>query len=88
MTPTVRVIPFPIASIPHRFVSPEWCDTVADLSRNSNWCAVMVPVRPHSGRVLGFVQSIYLYLPDLDASPNRRASFALRHRTSPRLISR
>jgi hypothetical protein len=78
----VPVTPFPIASIPHRFVSSEWCDTVADLSGQTDWCAVMIPTRPRSGKVLGFVQSIYIYLDDIDFGPIRTTSFAPRRHAS------
>jgi hypothetical protein len=82
---TIPVTPLPIASIPHRFVSPEWCDTVVDLSGITDWCAVMVPARPRSGRVLGFVQSAYLYLPNIDTEPMHRTSLSRPHH---RLLSR
>lgn len=68
------VIPFPGVGQPHRFVSPDWCDTDSDLTGDAEWCAVMVPTRPRSGRVLGFVQSLYLYVPDLDPEPMQRTA--------------
>jgi hypothetical protein len=80
----VPVTPFPIATVPHRFVSSEWCDTVADLSGDADWCAIMIPTRPRSGKVLGFVQSIYLYLDDIDTGPMRSISVSpSRHLSRP-----
>jgi hypothetical protein len=81
------VTPFPIASVPHRFVSADWCDTDADLSGDALWCAVMTPARPRSGKVLGFVQSLYLNLPDPDAEPLHRVS-ARQNNASPLLRRR
>ena len=80
------VTPFPIASIPHRFVSADWCDTAAALSGDALWCALMVPTRPRSGRVIGFVQSLYLNLPNLDAPPIHRVAGhrSLRSRSAAR----
>ncbi len=53
------------------FISAEWCDTDTKLSGDALWCPVMRPEHgTHFGRVVGFVQSIYLDLPDLD-SPTR-----------------
>ncbi len=47
------------------FVSPDWCDTDADLSGDALWCAVMKPARRYHGRIIGFVQSSYLpFSPD------------------------
>ena len=65
--PESPITPFPIAGTPHRFVTSDWCDTDRDISGPARWCAVMVPVRPKSGKVLGFVQSLYLYLPEFDS---------------------
>jgi hypothetical protein len=75
------ITPFPLASVPHRFVTSDWCDTVSGLSGDTLWCAVMTPVRPRSGKVLGFVQSLYLALPDPDAPPLHQT----RLRRSPRV---
>ena len=61
------------------FVSPDWCDTDTNLSGDALWCAVMKPAPRHQGRVLGFVQSIYLLLPDAEAVPLYRTSTP-RHR--------
>lgn len=66
------ITPFPSAGSPHRFVTVDWCDTDRDVSGEALWCAVMVPVRPRSGRVVGFVQSLYLYLPEFEREPMHR----------------
>ncbi|MDP9037737.1 MAG: hypothetical protein M3O02_00510 [Acidobacteriota bacterium] len=70
--PGSPITPFPAPGMPHRFVTVDWCDTDASLSGQAMWCAVMLPARPKSGKVLGFVQSLYLYLPMWDASPMHR----------------
>ena len=62
------------------FVSPDWCDTDAELSGDALWCAVMKPAPRHQGKVLGFVQSIYLILPDSDAIPLYRTDFVRKQR--------
>lgn len=74
------ITPFPGEGQPHRFVTVDWCDTDADLTGDSEWCAVMLPTRPRSGRVIGFVQSLYLYLPDIDPGPMHRVSRNIRSR--------
>jgi hypothetical protein len=75
--PTIHVIPFPIAAVPQSFVSPEWSDTDTDLSGDAVWYAVMKPAGHRYGKVLGFVQSIYLYVPDIDAAPLHPAGSVL-----------
>jgi hypothetical protein len=60
------VTPYLVAAITHGFVTPDWADTVQDLSGSALWYAVMRPSRPHYGKIVGFVLSIYLYLPDFD----------------------
>jgi hypothetical protein len=72
--PSSPITPFPTADSPHRFVTVDWCDTDHDVSAEATWCAVMVPVRPRSGKVLGFVQTLYLYLPEFDPEPMHRVS--------------
>lgn len=53
------------------FISAEWCDTDTRLSGDALWCPVMKPEHgTYFGRVIGFVQSVYLDIPDLD-SPTR-----------------
>ena len=74
------ITPFPAHGSPHRFVTVDWCDTDRGLSGPSLWCAVMVPTHPRSGKVVGFVQSLYLYLPEWDAEPMHRTAFARRQR--------
>ncbi len=50
------------------FVSPDWCDTDMEISGYDLWCAVIKPAsRRHYGKVIGFVQSVYLFLPPDDA---------------------
>lgn len=68
------ITPFPAPGTTHRFVTSDWCDTDAHLSRQALWCAAMIPVRPKAGKVLGFVQSLYLYLPLWNASPIHRTA--------------
>ena len=72
--PDSPITPFPIAGTPHRFVTSDWCDTDSDVSGRAVWCAVLVPVRPRSGKVVGFVQSLYLYLPEYDAEPMHKTT--------------
>lgn len=74
--PDSPITPFPAPGMPHRFVTSDWCDTDAELSGQALWCAVMVPARPKSGKVIGFVQSLYLYLPLWDAAPMHRTAAA------------
>lgn len=78
IAPDSPITPFPAPGMQHRFVTSDWCDTDADLSGQALWCAVMVPVRPKSGKVLGFVQSLYLYLPLWDAAPIHKTAAARR----------
>ena len=73
--PDSPITAFPAHGAPHRFVTVDWCDTDAALSGRALWCAVMVPTRPRSGKVLGFVQSLYLYLPEWDPEPMHRTAF-------------
>lgn len=72
--PDSPITPFPAHGSPHRFVTVDWCDSDHGISGDSLWCAVMVPVRPRSGKVVGFVQSLYLYLPEWDPEPMHRTS--------------
>ncbi|GAC1415455.1 MAG: hypothetical protein NVSMB62_03140 [Acidobacteriaceae bacterium] len=74
IAPESPITPFPAPGIPHRFVTSDWCDTDNALSGQSLWCAVMVPARPKSGKVLGFVQSLYLNLPLWGAAPMHRTA--------------
>lgn len=68
------ITPFPAPGEPHRFVTSDWCDTDSSLTGNTEWCVVMLPTRPKSGRVIGFVQSLYLYMPDFDPEPMHRTA--------------
>lgn len=77
--PDSPITPFPTHASPHRFVTIDWCDTDRDLSGEALWCAVMTPARPRSGKVLGFVQSLYLYLPLWDPEPMHRVSLPRPH---------
>ena len=77
--PDSPITPFPSPTAPHRFLTIDWCDTDRDLSGEALWCAVMVPVRPRSGKVLGFVQSLYLYLPEWDPEPMHRVILPRSH---------
>lgn len=81
--------PFPAPGEPHRFVTSDWCDTDSALTGDAEWCAVMLPTRPRSGRVIGFVQSLYLYMPDFDPGPMHRVSLPQRsHRVQLRAVLR
>lgn len=73
--PDSPITPFPAPSSPHRFVTVDWCDTDRNLTGEALWCAVMLPMRPRSGKVVGFVQSLYLYLPEWDPEPMHRTGF-------------
>jgi hypothetical protein len=73
--PESPITPYLGPGSPHRFVTVDWCDTDRRLSGEALWCAVMVPVRPRSGKVVGFVQSLYLYLPAWDPEPMHRVTF-------------
>ena len=57
------------------FVSPDWCDTDTEISGDALWCAVMKPQPRHYGKVVGFVQSVYLLLPETDAPLLQRTGF-------------
>lgn len=74
--PDSPITPFPAHGSPHRFVTVDWCDTDRAISGEALWCAVMVPTHPRSGKVVGFVQSLYLYLPEWDPEPLQKTSFA------------
>jgi hypothetical protein len=69
------ITPFPVPGAPRRFVTSDWCDTAASISGTADWCAVMLPVRPKSGRVVGFVQSLYLSMPLWDVQSLQHASW-------------
>ncbi|GAC1658990.1 MAG: hypothetical protein NVS9B15_21100 [Acidobacteriaceae bacterium] len=75
IAPDSPITPFPAPGMPRRFLTSDWCDTDTDLSGQALWCAVMVPVRPKSGKVLAFVQSLYLYLPLWHAAPMHRIAY-------------
>ena len=41
-------------------VTPEWIDTVENISGDAKWHAVLEKIGPNNTRIKGFVQSRYL----------------------------
>lgn len=68
-------------------VSLQWCDTERSFTGKSLWCAIVKPAALDQVKVQGFVQSIYLHLPQRKDTQPASASASQNKETSPKLNS-